>query len=112
MVLALDALLPSVQWLKGLRVLRALKPLRSALHSQEESMQSPWPSLEVALGLHCLLQHVCMQQFFARPSLVWCSMLECHMFRRYAVQHAMTCSAALLGIDTQKAFARKTISRV
>ena len=28
-VLALDALLPSVQWLKGLRVLRALKPLRS-----------------------------------------------------------------------------------
>ena len=33
-VLALDALLPSVQWLKGLRVLRALKPLRSALHQQ------------------------------------------------------------------------------
>jgi len=30
-VLALDALLPSVQWLKGLRVLRALKPLRSYL---------------------------------------------------------------------------------
>lgn len=65
-------------------------------------MQSPWPSLEVALGLHCLLQHVCMQHFFARPSLVWCSMLECHMFTRYAVQHAMTCSAALLGIDTQQ----------
>ena len=28
-VLALDSLLPGVQWLKGLRVLRALKPLRS-----------------------------------------------------------------------------------
>ena len=27
-VLALDSLLPGVQWLKGLRVLRALKPLR------------------------------------------------------------------------------------
>ena len=29
-VLALDSLLPGVQWLKGLRVLRALKPLRCA----------------------------------------------------------------------------------
>ena len=27
-VLALDSLLPGMQWLKGLRVLRALKPLR------------------------------------------------------------------------------------
>ncbi|KAA6417024.1 MAG: voltage-gated ion channel superfamily, partial [Trebouxia sp. A1-2] len=32
-VLALDALLPSVQWLKGLRVLRALKPLRTLTRS-------------------------------------------------------------------------------
>ena len=31
-VLALDALLPGVQWLKGLRVLRALKPLRYACY--------------------------------------------------------------------------------
>ena len=30
-VLILDTLAPNVQWLKALRVLRALKPLRSAL---------------------------------------------------------------------------------
>ena len=39
-VLALDALLPSVQWLKGLRVLRALKPLRSQLFTEHACLYS------------------------------------------------------------------------
>ena len=39
-VLALDALLPSVQWLKGLRVLRALKPLRSQLFTKHACLCS------------------------------------------------------------------------
>ncbi len=39
-VLALDALLPSVQWLKGLRVLRALKPLRSQLFTNSACLYS------------------------------------------------------------------------
>lgn len=47
-VLALDALLPSVQWLKGLRVLRALKPLRSVPHRPAvlalTLLHPAWPS--------------------------------------------------------------------